>query len=312
MNYNDFNGKLNANDYFRTNLWTIAFSGGPGNRIVNSFDKMVSPVLDSTNGLVGGLLDMTYNYGKNLATGKINSWANSNDGRKVVGLLQSKVVMSLMGEFNAGLACMDMFSSLDIVQYSAESVALPDLDLSHQYGRTPLGSVHKFGKRNPGYFTVTFRQPPGGSMLGAWVDYIDTITNQKTNGRLYPEDIECSVTLTQFTRNGSPETVHQFNGVLPVSCTLPEFSYEDNNELVKFTVRFAYKEYYPGLVGEPARKDFLESAAGLVAGYAGSVVAPAVNEITGAIGNSTSAALERMGGALQTGISKSLGDLFRF
>lgn len=311
MNFSDYIGRVGGNDFNRTNMFSVAFSCGPGSRAVTSFDSLSTNVVAAAGGagsLIGGVLDLSYKYGKNLASQKINSWANGNDGRRVFGALNTKFVQSMLGDMLVGQEVLNMFSDTAIIDCMVEGFQLPDIDLGHKYAQDPFGKIHDFGKWNPGYLTVTFRQMPNSKVLQGWLDYRNLVINQQSNARMWPDDIELKISINQYDRNHIPEVVHQFDGCLPVGVSLPEFSYENNNEIVKYTVRFAMRSYYVGSLGDQARKDFIEDLGGLVGGKIGSIIAPGVNAITSPITSKISSGLTGMSST----IGQSIGDMFKF
>lgn len=142
------------------------------------------------------------------------------------------------------------------IQYIAETVILPSIIMTTQsdslsgpgVGRTsPRGVTYKDG------VMITFPVFKNWTLVNAMNQWVRNmyypfdgtggwITNYYNNGN--GDDIpSCGLQITALDINGEPTYHYNFTEVFPVELFPLQFSSLASNEILKFTVRFAFRDY---------------------------------------------------------------------
>lgn len=303
-------------DFFRKNMFSVALSDGPGNKISSTFDNIVSPLytdswLDKSLSQVGINTNKVIDFASDITNKSIRRWGNNN-GRNFLTAMNSGIVKSFLGEFAVGEQAVEFFSSIDLLNYDVVSVQLPESDIVSDYTMNDTGGYSdKTGMFNPGYLSITFRQTVNGKMYQVFKDYMRLIHNPDTGLKAFHDDVCCNISVNEHERNGAPVLIHQFEGCKPVSLSGMEYSYDSDNELQTFTVRFSFRSYNTGSLGRANSEYWLQEFGSAIAAKAGTSLGDIIGQKVGNPGrgrlNSSNTTLTGLTTGLASGLT-SIGN----
>lgn len=259
-------------DFFRKNMFTVAISSGPGNKISSSISGMVSPLYQDTwaAGALGQFGISTRDVSSfvgDIASKGIDSLMNSTKvGQTFLALGNTTQVQGMMGQFTSGSEMLEWFNDIKQVIMEVHSVKLPDSGFNGAETKTnDIGArTIKLGAFQHGNLSITFRQTPGAKLYQVMKGYVDALYNQETGLYSMLGDLFCNITLNEHNRDGIPILTHVFEKCIPESITGMEYSYDSNNELQTFDVVFRFKKYYTGSLGATNLADWAEYFTGKV------------------------------------------------
>lgn len=209
----------------------------------------------------------------NLAVQGVRRAVDSSGVKKyLLGAMSSRVVQSLLGQFDVGTYALDWFNmaykTSGLLVYA---VKVPENRLSYEMDRNHNAPNIRITGRDFDPLVLSFRMDSSASNYRAMQDWVNSVEDPVTGLRALPVDVEADIQVNLHNRMGVPHTIMMFNGCVPVGVSAPELTYENNNEITTFDVTFAYRSMQTGAVGEQAAREWIEDKA--------------INAITNTFGN---------------------------
>lgn len=264
---NDFNEQAANLDFQRSNLFSVAFATVPSSKTQQILENFGGAVYDIIPGKLNDYFGITRgDYSDavaNLAIGGVRKAVNSSGVKKyLLGAMSSRVVQSLLGQFEVGTYVMDWFNmaykTSGLLVYAAK---VPENRLSYEMDRNHNAPNIRITGRDFDPLVLSFRMDASASNYRAMQDWVNSVEDPVTGLRALPVDVEADIQVNLHNRMGVPHTIMMFSGCIPVGVSSPELSYENNNEITTFDVTFAYRSMQTGAVGEQAAREWIEDKA---------------------------------------------------
>lgn len=274
---NDFNEQAANLDFQRSNLFSVAFATTPSNKTQAILESMGGAVYDIIPNALNDYFGITRgDYTDaltNLAVQGVRRAVDSSGVKKyLLGAMSSRVVQSLLGQFDVGTYALDWFNmaykTSGLLVYA---VKVPENRLSYEMDRNHNAPNIRITGRDFDPLVLSFRMDSSASNYRAMQDWVNSVEDPVTGLRALPVDVEADIQVNLHNRMGVPHTIMMFNGCVPVGVSAPELTYENNNEITTFDVTFAYRSMQTGAVGEQAAREWIEDKA--------------INAITNTFGN---------------------------
>lgn len=274
---NDFNEQAANLDFQRSNLFSVAFATTPSNKTQAILESMGGAVYDIIPNALNDYFGITRgDYTDaltNLAVQGVRRAVDSSGVKKyLLGAMSSRVVQSLLGQFDVGTYALDWFNmaykTSGLLVYA---VKVPENRLSYEMDRNHNAPNIRITGRDFDPLVLSFRMDSSASNYRAMQDWVNSVEDPVTGLRALPIDVEADIQVNLHNRMGVPHTIMMFNGCVPVGVSAPELTYENNNEITTFDVTFAYRSMQTGAVGEQAAREWIEDKA--------------INAITNTFGN---------------------------
>ncbi|QZI93502.1 baseplate tail-tube junction protein [Enterobacteria phage Brandy] len=274
---NDFNEQAANLDFQRSNLFSVAFATTPSNKTQAILESMGGAVYDIIPNALNDYFGITRgDYTDaltNLAVQGVRRAVDSSGVKKyLLGAMSSRVVQSLLGQFDVGTYALDWFNmaykTSGLLVYA---VKVPENRLSYEMDRNHNAPNIRITGRDFDPLVLSFRMDSSASNYRAMQDWVNSVEDPVTGLRALPVDVEADIQVNLHNRMGVPHTIMMFNGCVPVGVGAPELTYENNNEITTFDVTFAYRSMQTGAVGEQAAREWIEDKA--------------INAITNTFGN---------------------------
>lgn len=274
---NDFNEQAANLDFQRSNLFSVAFATTPSNKTQAILESMGGAVYDIIPNALNDYFGITRgDYTDaltNLAVQGVRRAVDSSGVKKyLLGAMSSRVVQSLLGQFDVGTYALDWFNmaykTSGLLVYA---VKVPENRLSYEMDRNHNAPNIRITGRDFDPLVLSFRMDSSASNYRAMQDWVNSVEDPVTGLRALPVDVEADIQINLHNRMGVPHTIMMFNGCVPVGVSAPELTYENNNEITTFDVTFAYRSMQTGAVGEQAAREWIEDKA--------------INAITNTFGN---------------------------
>ena len=274
---NDFNEQAANLDFQRSNLFSVAFATTPSNKTQAILESMGGAVYDIIPNALNDYFGITRgDYTDaltNLAVQGVRRAVDSSGVKKyLLGAMSSRVVQSLLGQFDVGTYALDWFNmaykTSGLLVYA---VKVPENRLSYEMDRNHNAPNIRITGRDFDPLVLSFRMDSSASNYRAMQDWVNSVEDPVTGLRALPVDVEADIQVNLHNRMGVPHTIMMFNGCVPVGVSSPELNYENNNEITTFDVTFAYRSMQTGAVGEQAAREWIEDKA--------------INAITNTFGN---------------------------
>lgn len=264
---NDFNEQAANLDFQRSNLFSVAFATVPSSKTQQILENFGGAVYDIIPGKLNDYFGITRgdytDAVANLAIGGVRKAVSSSGVKKyLLGAMSSRVVQSLLGQFEVGTYVMDWFNmaykTSGLLVYAAK---VPENRLSYEMDRNHNAPNIRITGRDFDPLVLSFRMDASASNYRAMQDWVNSVEDPVTGLRALPVDVEADIQVNLHNRMGVPHTIMMFNGCVPVGVSSPELSYENNNEITTFDVTFAYRSMQTGAVGEQAAREWIEDKA---------------------------------------------------
>lgn len=274
---NDFNEQAANLDFQRSNLFSVAFATTPSNKTQAILESMGGAVYDIIPNALNDYFGITRgDYTDaltNLAVQGVRRAVDSSGVKKyLLGAMSSRVVQSLLGQFDVGTYALDWFNmaykTSGLLVYA---VKVPENRLNYEMDRNHNAPNIRITGRDFDPLVLSFRMDSSASNYRAMQDWVNSVEDPVTGLRALPVDVEADIQVNLHNRMGVPHTIMMFNGCVPVGVSAPELTYENNNEITTFDVTFAYRTMQTGAVGEQAAREWIENKA--------------INAITNTFGN---------------------------
>lgn len=274
---NDFNEQAANLDFQRSNLFSVAFATTPSNKTQAILESMGGAVYDIIPNALNDYFGITRgDYTDaltNLAVQGVRRAVDSSGVKKyLLGAMSSRVVQSLLGQFDVGTYALDWFNmaykTSGLLVYA---VKVPENRLNYEMDRNHNAPNIRITGRDFDPLVLSFRMDSSASNYRAMQDWVNSVEDPVTGLRSLPVDVEADIQVNLHNRMGVPHTIMMFNGCVPVGVSAPELNYENNNEITTFDVTFAYRSMQTGAVGEQAAREWIEDKA--------------INAITNTFGN---------------------------
>lgn len=274
---NDFNEQAANLDFQRSNLFSVAFATTPSNKTQAILESMGGAVYDIIPNALNDYFGITRgDYTDaltNLAVQGVRRAVDSSGVKKyLLGAMSSRVVQSLLGQFDVGTYALDWFNmaykTSGLLVYA---VKVPENRLNYEMDRNHNAPNIRITGRDFDPLVLSFRMDSSASNYRAMQDWVNSVEDPITGLRAFPVDVEADIQVNLHNRMGVPHTIMMFNGCVPVGVSAPELTYENNNEITTFDVTFAYRTMQTGAVGEQAAREWIEDKA--------------INAITNTVGN---------------------------
>ncbi|QBO62340.1 putative baseplate subunit [Escherichia phage vB_EcoM_G2248] len=274
---NDFNEQAANLDFQRSNLFSVAFATTPSNKTQAILESMGGAVYDIIPNALNDYFGITRgDYTDaltNLAVQGVRRAVDSSGVKKyLLGAMSSRVVQSLLGQFDVGTYALDWFNMAyktnGLLVYA---VKVPENRLNYEMDRNHNAPNIRITGRDFDPLVLSFRMDSSASNYRAMQDWVNSVEDPVTGLRALPVDVEADIQVNLHNRMGVPHTIMMFNGCVPVGVSAPELNYENNNEITTFDVTFAYRSMQTGAVGEQAAREWIEDKA--------------INAITNTFGN---------------------------
>ncbi|ABR24694.1 gp54 baseplate tail tube initiator [Escherichia phage Phi1] len=274
---NDFNEQAANLDFQRSNLFSVAFATTPSNKTQAILESMGGAVYDIIPNALNDYFGITRgDYTDaltNLAVQGVRRAVDSSGVKKyLLGAMSSRVVQSLLGQFDVGTYALDWFNmaykTSGLLVYA---VKVPENRLNYEMDRNHNAPNIRITGRDFDPLVLSFRMDSSASNYRAMQDWVNSVEDPVTGLRALPVDVEADIQVNLHNRMGVPHTIMMFNGCVPVGVSAPELTYENNNEITTFDVVFAYRTMQTGAVGEQAAREWIEDKA--------------INAITNTFGN---------------------------
>ena len=274
---NDFNEQAANLDFQRSNLFSVAFATTPSNKTQAILESMGGAVYDIIPNALNDYFGITRgDYTDaltNLAVQGVRRAVDSSGVKKyLLGAMSSRVVQSLLGQFDVGTYALDWFNmaykTSGLLVYA---VKVPENRLNYEMDRNHNAPNIRITGRDFDPLVLSFRMDSSASNYRAMQDWVNSVEDPVTGLRALPVDVEADIQVNLHNRMGVPHTIMMFSGCVPVGVSAPELTYENNNEITTFDVTFAYRTMQTGAVGEQAAREWIENKA--------------INAITNTFGN---------------------------
>lgn len=266
MTLSEFKNSLDSDDFQRSNMFSVIFSSSPTSNTQKALSS-VGGMIYSNLSLDGNWLglrpgDFTQGLTSIITSGTQKIVRKSGISKYLIGAMTNRTVQSLLGEFSVGTSVLDFFNmAFPTTGLMIYKVKMPDTKYSYEVDKTFNAPNIKVGSRDFDPVVISFRMDEKALNFRAMTDWVNSVVDPVTNLRGLPSDVEADLQVNLHNRKGVPHTVAMFNGVIPVSVSAPEMSFEDNNSLMTFDVTFFYRKMSIGSVGSKAVTDWLTDKA---------------------------------------------------
>ena len=287
---NDFNDQAANLDFQRSNLFSVAFATVPSSKTQQVLENFGGAVYDVIPGKLNDYFGITSGEYTDAVTnlaiqGVRRAITTSGIKKYLLGAMSSRVVQSLLGQFEVGTYVMDWFNmAYKTSGLMVYAVKVPENRLSYEMDRNHNAPNIRITGRDFDPLILSFRMDASASNYRAMQDWVNSVEDPVTGLRALPVDVEADIQVNLHNRMGLPHTILMFGGCIPVGVSAPELSYENNNEITTFDVTFAYRTMQVGAIGEQAAREWVEDKA--------------INLIQNTVGNGTTGSLSSAGSAL--------------
>lgn len=238
-------------DFQRSNLFSVVFATSPASRILDSTigsigDTLINGAFGSINSnnpneflnaMTGGVSKL-FNY----ATDKAIMSLNKTGFSKIMGALSPRLVSSLFGDSVYGSLLTEFRDKMMYnMGLSILSVQLPEKSLGYEYVYNGGVPQIRFTRPEHGEVSLTFRVDSEARNLKVFNEWLSAVRDDVTGQYAFIDEVASAIQVNLHTRDGTPHTTYVFQKCVPVKVGLPILSYESNNEILTFTVDFAYK-----------------------------------------------------------------------
>ena len=264
---NDFKDQAANLDFQRSNLFSVAFATTPSNKTQSILESMGGAVYDILPTAMNDFFGITRgDYTDaltHLAVQGVRRAVDSSGVKKyLLGAMSSRVVQSLLGQFEVGTYALDWFNmaykTSGLLVYA---VKVPENRLSYEMDRNHNAPNVRITGRDFDPLVLSFRMDSNASNYRAMQDWLNSVEDPVTGLRALPIDVEADIQVNLHNRMGIPHTIMMFKGCIPVGVSAPELNYENENEITTFDVTFAYRTMQVGAIGEQAAKEWIEDRA---------------------------------------------------
>lgn len=257
------------NDMQRSNMYSVVFATSPASRVLDSaiggFANNILPDGDDAvdqfipNRLRSSIRgEFTRFMSSTLDSAMIA--LNKTGFATFLGALSPRLITSILGD--------SMYGSLltefrDKVLYNMgltiQSVQLPGKALGYEYFYNGGIPQIRFTRPDNGELSITFRTDSEGRNVKIFHEWMSAIRDDVTGQFAFIDEVTSTIQVNLHDRDSIPHTTFIYQKCVPVKITLPELSYENNNEIWTFTVDFAYKTCWPVEADKEGWKGFLEN-----------------------------------------------------
>ena len=266
MTLEEFKNNVADSDFQRNNMFSVIFSSSPTSQTQKALSSVGGMIYSNLNldnnwlGLRPG--EFTQGLTSILTMGTQKIVRKSGISKYLIGAMTNRTVQSLLGEFSVGTSVLDFFNmAFPTTGLMIYSVKLPDSKFSYEVDKSFNAPNIKVTNRDFDPVVISFRMDTKALNYRAMTDWVNSVIDPVTNLRGLPGDVEADLQVNLHNRNGTPHTVVMFNGVIPVSVSTPEMTYENNNQISTFDVTFFYRKMSIGSVGKQAAADWLQDKA---------------------------------------------------
>ena len=266
MTLEEFKNNAADSDFQRNNMFSVIFSSSPTSQTQKALSSVGGMIYSNLNldnnwlGLRPG--EFTQGLTSILTMGTQKIVRKSGISKYLIGAMTNRTVQSLLGEFSVGTSVLDFFNmAFPTTGLMIYSVKLPDSKFSYEVDKSFNAPNIKVTNRDFDPVVISFRMDTKALNYRAMTDWVNSVIDPVTNLRGLPGDVEADLQVNLHNRNGTPHTVVMFNGVIPVSVSTPEMTYENNNQISTFDVTFFYRKMSIGSVGKQAAADWLQDKA---------------------------------------------------
>ena len=262
----EFDKLVGANDFQRSNMFSMSFATKPTTRIDTIIDDLATSITDlipSTMNSVGIKQNELTNAITTVVTmGSRKLIRKAGVSRVLLGAMSNRVFHTLLGQVNVGSYIIEFFDKFFPTSgLWVQGVKIPDNRIGYEMDKLHNAPNIKLTGREYEPLVVTFRMDSGAANYRAMNDWLNSVEDPKTGLRALPSEVESDIQVNLHDRNGIPHTVCMFSGCVPSGVTSPQVSYEENNTITTFDVTFAYRIMAVGAVGPQAAKEWMEEMA---------------------------------------------------
>lgn len=259
-------------DLQRNNLFSVVFATTPSSKSQALLDQFGGalfnniPLNTDLFGITQG--ELTQGVTTLVTAGTQKLIRKSGISKYLIGAMSSRVVQSLLGEFEVGTYLMDFFNmAYPTAGLLVHAVKIPDNTLNYEMDLNHNAPNIKITGREYSPLVLSFRMDSEAANYRAFNDWVNSVQDPITQLRALPEDVEADIQVNLHSRNGLPHTVTMLSGCVPMSVSAPELSYDGDNQIASFDVTFAYRSVQTGAVGKQAAYEWLEDK--VIKGVAG-------------------------------------------
>lgn len=250
-NLDEFLSGMADRDFQRNNLFSVVFATSPASRILDSTVGSIGDAL--INGAFGSINSNNPNEFLNAIQGGVNklfSYAsdkaimslNKTGFSKLMGALSPRLITSLFGDSVYGSLLTEFRDKMMYnMGLSIVSVNLPDKSLGYEYVYNGGVPQIRFNRPDHGELSLTFRVDSEARNLKIFHEWLSAVRDDITGQFAFLDEVASAIQVNLHNRSGDPHTTYVFQKCVPVKVSTPELSYESNNEILLFTVDFAYK-----------------------------------------------------------------------
>ncbi|AZV00920.1 tail tube [Escherichia phage vB_EcoM_005] len=270
-------------DLQRNNLFSVVFATVPSSKSQALLDQFGGalfnniPLNTDLFGITQGELAQGVTTLVTAGTQKLIR--KSGISKYLIGAMSSRVVQSLLGEFEVGTYLMDFFNmAYPTAGLLVHAVKIPDNTLNYEMDLNHNSPNIKITGREYSPLVLSFRMDSEAANYRAFNDWVNSV---------------------------------QDNGCVPVGVSSPELSYDGDNQIASFDVTFAYRSVQTGAVGKQAAYEWLEDkiikgVAGLSESNSLSSSVAKLSRLSGASSGLTGLVNTFGGRAINNGISRLL------
>lgn len=303
-------------DLQRNNLFSVVFATVPSSKSQALLDQFGGalfnniPLNTDLFGITQG--ELTQGVTTLVTAGTQKLIRKSGISKYLIGAMSSRVVQSLLGEFEVGTYLMDFFNmAYPTAGLLVHAVKIPDNTLNYEMDLNHNSPNIKITGREYSPLVLSFRMDSEAANYRAFNDWVNSVQDPITQLRALPEDVEADIQVNLHSRNGLPHTVVMLNGCVPVGVSSPELSYDGDNQIASFDVTFAYRSIQTGAVGKQAAYEWLEDkvlkgVAGISESNSLSASVAKLSRLSGASSGLTGLVNTFGGRAINNGISRLL------
>ena len=263
MTLEEFKNNAADSDFQRNNMFSVIFSSSPTSQTQKTLSSVGGMIYSNLNldnnwlGLRPG--EFTQGLTSIITMGTQKIVRKSGISKYLIGAMTNRTVQSLLGEFSVGKSVLDFFNMVfPTTGLMIYSVKIPDSKFSYEVDKSFNAPNIKVTNRDFDPVVISFRMDTKALNYRAMTDWVNSVVDPVTNLRGLPGDVEADLQVNLHNRNGTPHTVAMFNGVIPVSVSTPEMTYENNNQISTFDVTFFYRKMSIGSVGTQAALDWMQ------------------------------------------------------
>lgn len=262
----EFNSLVVANDFQRSNMFSLSFATKPTTRVDTIIDDLSTSITDlipSTMDSIGIKQNELTNAITTVITmGSRRLIRKAGVSRVLLGAMTNRVFQTLLGQINVGSYIIEFFDTFFPTSgLWVQSVKIPDNRIGYEMDKLHNAPNIKFTGREYEPVVVTFRMDSAAANYRAMNDWLNSVEDPHTGLRALPSEVESDIQVNLHDRNGVPHTVCMFTGCVPTGVTSPQVSFEENNTITTFDVTFAYRVMSVGAVGPQAAKEWMEDMA---------------------------------------------------